>query len=70
MSISPTPLRRRGEATKEDTMYVSNLSQLVDVTDRQRREMDEQLGRLASIWSRRLPGRRRQPAPERCGPTP
>jgi hypothetical protein len=45
-------------------MYVSNLSQLVDVTDRQRREMDEQLGRLASIWTRRMHGRRR---PARSG---
>lgn len=40
-------------------MYMSNLSQLVDVTDRQRREMDEQLGRLASIWTRRAHARRR-----------
>jgi hypothetical protein len=45
-------------------MYVSNLSQLVDMSDRQRREMDQQLGRLASTWSRRV-HRRRRPAPPR-----
>ncbi|HEX5119054.1 MAG TPA: hypothetical protein VFW65_28025 [Pseudonocardiaceae bacterium] len=41
-------------------MYVSTLSQLADVTDRQRRERDEQLGRLASAWIRRTRGRRRR----------
>ena len=41
-------------------MYVSNLSQLADVTDRQRRQMDEQLGLLVSIWTRRARGRRRR----------
>jgi len=40
-------------------MYLSNLSQLADVTAQQRREMDEQLGRLVSMWTRRVPGRRR-----------
>ncbi|HEX3649096.1 MAG TPA: hypothetical protein VHV49_11760 [Pseudonocardiaceae bacterium] len=38
-------------------MYVSTLSQLAYVTDRQRREQDERMGQLASIWTRR--GRRR-----------
>jgi hypothetical protein len=57
---------------EEDTMYVSNLSQLIDVTDRQRREMDEQLGRLASIWSRRVHGQRRPARSRRMrsAPTP
>jgi hypothetical protein len=40
-------------------MYISNLSQMADVSDRQRREMDEQLGQLASRWTRRAHGRRR-----------
>jgi hypothetical protein len=41
-------------------MYVSTLSQLADVTDRRRREMDERMGRLASSWVRRTRARRRR----------
>ena len=40
-------------------MCVANLLQLTDTTERQRREMDRQMGRLASAWARRVRGRRR-----------
>jgi hypothetical protein len=61
VSISAVPVRRAGEThQKEDVMYVSTLSQMAYLTDRQRRQMEERLGRLASARRHRRESRRRR----------